>query len=275
MVGLITHIQKFSVHDGPGIRTTVFFKGCPLSCPWCQNPETIASYREVQFHSEQCVGCGTCSGICSQGCFTWNDITAFNSENCNQCGICIEHCPVNALRWSARLISTGELLHEIVKDRNYFDLSGGGVTLSGGEPLQQVEFCLELLKKLKRQGINTALDTSGYAPYRFFKKIMPYVDIILFDIKIMNEHLHEKYTKVSNSLILENFRQICMTGKRVIVRIPVIPGFTDAQANIAEIEKFVKQQPGNIQIEKIPFNPLMAKKYQLLGKICSISERSK
>jgi len=275
MVGLITHIQKFSVHDGPGIRTTVFLKGCPLSCPWCQNPETISSYREVQFHSEQCVGCGMCSGICSKGCFTWNGTTAFNSENCNQCGICIERCPVNALRWSARLISTGELLHEIVKDRTYFDLSGGGVTLSGGEPLQQGEFCLELLKKLKRQGINTASDTSGYVPYRFFKKIMPYVDVILFDIKIMNEHLHEKYTKVSNSLILENFRQICMTGKRVIVRIPVIPGYTDAQSNIAEIEKFVKQQPGNIQIEKIPFNPLMAKKYQLLGKTCSISERSK
>ncbi len=275
MVGLITHIQKFSVHDGPGIRTTVFLKGCPLSCPWCQNPEAMSSHREIQFHGEQCVGCGTCVGICPKGCFTWQGITAFDSENCNQCGICIERCPVSALRWSARNMSSDELLREIVKDRTYYNLSGGGVTLSGGEPLQQVDFCLELLRKVKRQGINTALDTSGYAPGSFFKKIMPYVDTILFDIKIMNGHLHERYTNVSNSLILENFRQICITGKRIIVRIPLIPGYTDSQDNIAEIEKFVQQQPGNIQIEKIPFNPLMAKKYQLLGKTCSIPERSK
>ncbi len=275
MVGLITHIQKFSIHDGPGIRTSVFLQGCPLSCSWCQNPEAMSNKNEVQFHREQCIGCKTCIDVCPKGCFSWNGKTIFNSENCNQCGICIEHCPVNTLRLSSINISAAEIIRMILKDRVYYRLSGGGITLSGGEPLQQADFCFDLLRKVKNHGINSAIDTSGFAPTQVLKRIIPLVDIFLFDIKYIDPLQHKKYTKVSNTLILENFRQICMSGKRVIVRIPLIPGYTDSEKNIASIEKFVKQLQGSIEIEKIPFNPLMEKKYTMLGKPCNIMERIK
>ncbi len=270
MNGLITNIQRFSVHDGPGIRTTVFFKGCPLSCLWCQNPETMSGRPEVIYHSEQCIACKTCMEVCPEKCMTWEGKIVFKSDNCDQCGICINNCPVNALRWSSEEISAREVLNEVMKDRVYYDISGGGITLSGGEPLRQFDFCRDLLKRSKKENLHTALDTSGYAPANTFESIMPLVDLFLFDIKFVNPCLHEKYTGISNSLILANFRRLCRAGKKVIVRIPLIPGFTDSKTNIGEIEAFVKEQDNGITIEKIPFNLLMVKKYQMLGRSCNL-----
>jgi len=267
MNGLITNIQRFSVHDGPGIRTTVFFKGCPLSCLWCQNPEAMSSRPEVIFHSEQCIACKTCLRICPKKCMAWEGIISFKSDNCDQCGICINNCPVNALRWSSEEISAREVLNEVMKDRVYYDISGGGITLSGGEPLQQSDFCHDLLKKSKKEKLHTALDTSGYAPFKTFELIMPLVDLFLFDIKLIDPQLHERYTGLSNVPILDNLFRLCQEGKKIIVRIPLIPGFTDSKKNLSGIESFVKQCSTGIKIERIPYNPLMKNKYHLLGRV--------
>jgi pyruvate formate lyase activating enzyme len=265
MKGFITNIQRFSIHDGPGIRTTVFFKGCPLSCRWCQNPEAITNRQDVIYDSEKCIGCKTCVSICPEKCMTWDGRINFTSDNCTRCGLCIDNCPVQALRWSSKTVSASHVIHEVLKDRVYYDISGGGITLSGGEPLQQIDFCHEILKKSKKEKLNTALDTSGYAPSKSFKKIMPLVDLFLFDIKFINSHLHEEYTGKTNELILENFRLLCQSKRKIIVRIPIIPGFTDSKVNIRGIESFVKKNNSSIVIEKIPFNPLMEKKYKMLG----------
>ena len=270
MNGLITNIQRFSVHDGPGIRTTVFLKGCPLSCLWCQNPEAMSNQPEVIFHSEQCIACKTCLRVCPKKCMAWGGIISFKSDNCDQCGICIEHCPVNALRWSSEEISARQVLNEVIKDRVYYDISGGGITLSGGEPLQQIDFCHDLLKKSKKEKLHTALDTSGYASVKTLEKIMPLVDLFLFDIKFVNPRFHEKYTGLSNTPIIANFKKLCKAWKTIIVRIPLIPGVTDSKTNLEEIEAFVKEQDNRIMIERIPFNLLMRKKYHMLGRSCNL-----
>lgn len=266
MKGLITHIQRFSVHDGPGIRTTVFFKGCPLSCLWCQNPEAMSDRPEVIFHSEQCIACKTCLSVCFRKCMSLKGKISFKNNNCDQCGVCIDHCPVHALRWSSEAMSIREVLDVVLKDQVYYDISGGGITLSGGEPLRQSEFCKELLKKSKKEKLHTTLDTSGYAPIKIFESIIPLVDLFLFDIKFINPQLHKKHTGLSNSPILANFRKLCQAGKKIIVRIPLIPDYTDSKKNLNEIEEFVRQQDNGIKIEKLPFNPLMEKKYRMLGR---------
>lgn len=267
MVGLITHIQRFSIHDGPGIRTTVFFKGCPLACRWCQNPEAVTDRAEVLFHAERCAGCGTCIDVCPQGCFTRRrGATSFGSADCDFCGLCIEHCPSGALAWSAVAKSAGDVLDEVLRDRVFYEISGGGMTLSGGEPLRQIGFCLELLGRAKRAGLHTALDTSGCVPFESIRNVLARADLFLYDIKFVDAALHERYTGSSNELILENFRRLGRSGKAMIVRIPLIPGVTDRPENLEGIERFVHKYAKGTIIEKIPYNPLMEKKYLMLGK---------
>ena len=265
MVGLITQMQRFSIHDGPGIRTTVFFKGCPLSCRWCQNPENMLIYADVLFHPGKCIGCKTCIEICPNKCFSWKGKTVFKSKNCDQCALCVSHCPVNALCMTAKKVSSDEILQTVLKDKAYYDVSGGGITLSGGEPLRQIDFCYDLLKKAKIKKLHTTLDTSGYALAEDLGKVISLVDVFLYDIKIINAQLHKKYTGVSNELILENFQRLCHAAKKIIVRIPLIPGITDLKTNLSEIDDFVKQRSPAIEIEKIPYNRLMGGKYQMLG----------
>lgn len=266
MVGLISHIQRFSVHDGPGIRTTVFFQGCPLACRWCQNPEAISDRAKVLFHAERCAGCGTCIRVCPQGCFSRRGgATAFDSAGCDVCGHCVERCPSGALAWSAVAKSAPEVLEEVLRDRAFYETSGGGMTLSGGEPLRQIGFCRDLLGRAKRAGLHTALDTSGCVPYGHFRKVLPLTDLFLYDIKLIDPVLHERHTGSSNEAILENFRKLSRTGKNIIVRVPLVPGITDSAENVGAIERFVRTESAEVVIEKIPYNPLMEKKYLLLG----------
>lgn len=266
MNGLITNIQKFSVHDGPGIRTTVFLKGCPLSCVWCQNPETISSYPEILFFQNRCIKCKKCIEVCSDNCFSWDEGISFSSDHCNQCGVCVDNCSTGALIWSSSYRSADDILGKVMKDKSYYDLSGGGITFSGGEPLHQTDFLHDLISKSKTLDIHVAVDTSGYMATEAIIKAMPFIDLFLYDIKFIDDELHKKYTGKSNDIILANFRKLYEAGARVIVRVPLIPGITDTQKNLSQINCFVESFPNKIEINYIPFNKLAVEKYRMIGK---------
>ncbi|MCK5760927.1 MAG: glycyl-radical enzyme activating protein [Candidatus Delongbacteria bacterium] len=218
--GTIFNIQKFSLHDGPGIRTTIFFKGCPLRCVWCHNPESISGKIETVFDREKCIDCDICKGVKDM-------ITANN-------------CPTNAIENIGYEITVDELFSEIEKDKEYYETSNGGVTFSGGEPLLQSEFLLEILKKCKENGIHTTIDTCGYVKQSDLEKINEYVDLYLYDLKLIDNAQHFKYTGVKNNLILENLKYLSDKGKRMFVRLPLIPEITDSEKNISEIIGFLK-----------------------------------
>ncbi len=266
MHGVITKIQRFSLHDGPGIRTTVFLKGCPLSCIWCQNPETITDYSEVLFFSGHCIGCRKCIEICPKQCFSFENKTKFKADNCNQCGLCIDNCPAGALKWSSGKELLDDILKEVMKDKIYYDFSGGGITLSGGEPLHQTDFCYNLALKSKDLGLHVVVDTSGYVDSEALMRIASLVDLFLYDIKFINNELHERYTGKSNDLILENFRKLCKAKKQILARVPLIPEITDQEDNLLQISNFVKDCGEHIKIDYIPFNTLSAEKYDMVGK---------
>lgn len=266
MRGLITKMQRFSVHDGPGIRTTIFLKGCPLSCSWCHNPETISEQREVILLSAKCVQCEKCIVGCAKGCFSLAAGLQFDDRSCDQCGQCVDICPTAALQWSAVELSVDDVMKEVSKDQSFYEHSGGGLTLSGGEPLSQIDFCLELAGRAKQAGWHVALDTSGHVPWPDLQKAISNVDLFLFDLKFIDDDLHEKYTGASNTLILENFRQLSATQRDIIVRTPMVPGITDGQDNLSAIASFVNNCRRGIRIEHIPFNALAAQKYSMLGR---------
>lgn len=270
MKGVITKIQRFSLHDGPGIRTTVFLKGCPLACVWCQNPENISIYSEVLFLNNRCLNCLKCLNVCPKGCFAFEEQISFKSKSCNRCGLCIETCPVLALEWSSREATCKDILSEIIKDKLYYDISGGGVTLSGGEPLAQPEFCFYLIKDAKSLGLHVVVDTCGYASGNILEKIIPFVDLFLFDLKFIDNRLHKEYTGKSNDIILDNFKLLCQAKKSIIVRVPIIARKTDTQENLLEIKEFVGQFDAGIKIDYVPFNPLMRQKYGMLGGDCPL-----
>ncbi|MBI2341613.1 MAG: glycyl-radical enzyme activating protein [Deltaproteobacteria bacterium] len=269
MTGLITNIQRFCIHDGPGIRTTVFFKGCPLSCVWCQNPETIKSLNEVLFAERDCISCKICIEACPHDCFKWMDKIIYNSDKCDQCGICVDECPSGALKWAAKEFTVEGVLNEIMRDSEYYIVSSGGCTLSGGEPLFQYEFSYELTKNLKSAGIHVTIDTAGSVSPDLFRKITGFADLFLFDLKFIDGELHRRWTGVSNELILENFQTLCEFGKDVVVRVPLIKGITDGYKNISDIKKYTLSK--KVKVEFIPFNKLAAKKYHMLGRDCPVA----
>ncbi|NLD47313.1 MAG: glycyl-radical enzyme activating protein, partial [Clostridiaceae bacterium] len=242
MTGLITKIQRFSVHDGPGIRTTVFLKGCYLECIWCQNPETIKSYPEVIRYSEKCIKCEKCVEVCEHNCFQFtNEEISFKNESCNQCWNCVNDCPTASLLKSANLYSSDEILDIVMRDNEFYKISGGGITLSGGEPFFQSEFCIDLLKKAKTRKLNTTIDTSGYTDLETLKRALPYIDLVLYDIKFLDKSLHIKYTGKSNVPILNNFDFLYDAQIPIRVRVPVIPNITDIDNNISKIEEYLSK----------------------------------
>lgn len=264
--GWITRIQRFSLHDGPGIRTTFFLKGCPLSCAWCHNPENISEHNEVMYERICCADCGKCLEICERSCFVENRKDYFDSTNCDRCGRCIENCQTGALTWSGRQISAAQIITEAAKDKLFYTFSGGGLTLSGGEPLHQIGFCREIAARAKDIGLHVAVDTSGFVRYEAFEAIGQLVDLYLYDLKFIDAALHKKFTGQDNQLILANFKRLCSAGRSVIVRIPLVAGITDMPENLGQITDFVAQWGNGAMMEKIPFNPLMKEKYRMLGR---------
>ena len=246
MNGVIFDIKEMAVHDGPGIRTTVFFKGCPLRCKWCHNPEGLTSEPQLMYKQARCIKCGRCKTEC-------------NHPECQPFGKCIRVCPQNCLEISGRTVDAKELAKELKENAEILGDSFGGFTFSGGEPLAQPKFLIELMNELK--DYHLCIETSGYANTEVFSEIAEKLDFVIMDMKIADSELHKKYTGVSNSRILENFETLRKSGKPYLIRTPLIPNITDTKENLEGIKKII----GNSNWEKLPYNKMAGAKYKMLG----------
>ena len=266
MNGTIFDIKKFSIHDGPGIRTTVFLKGCPLSCWWCHNPESQSPHPEIQYFENRCILCGDCAAVCENDAIHFEGETRiWKKELCQLCGDCAESCSTEAVQLVGYTASVEKVMREIEKDTIYYDQSGGGVTFSGGEPLQQVEFLAALLERCKEHEIHTAVDTSGLAAWGHFKKILPFTNLFLYDLKVMDEEKHRLYTGISNRLILENLQNLTETGARVTVRIPIIPKLNDDEMNLEATIVFLSSLERIQNVDLLPYHNIATDKYQRMA----------
>ena len=265
MNGNIFEVKHMAVHDGPGIRTTVFLKGCSLKCIWCHNPEGICAKPQYAYLAHKCIGCKICETVCEQVVHSFENGThTVDRSKCTLCGKCIDECPAEALSIYGREADTDELLEEILKDKDFYECSDGGVTLSGGEALLQADFCAELLKKLKENGIHTAVDTCGNVPKEAFDKVLPYTDLFLYDIKHIDSKEHKKLTGASNALILDNLKYITEKGAKVEIRIPLVPGHNDSEDVIRGIGKLLGSLDGITKVKVLPYHSFARSKYTAL-----------
>lgn len=266
---LIYDIQKYSIHDGDGIRTTVFFKGCPLHCRWCHNPESQNFYRDFMFSSEKCTGCGACVRGCGQGAIAISRSGEAETDRskCVKCGVCTEYCLNSARSIAGKTYAIDELVHEIVKDEMFYEQSGGGVTLSGGEVMaQDAEYIEKLVKLLFEKGFSVNIDTCGYAPYERFERILPYTDTFLYDIKAMDSTQHERFTGAGNELILENLKKLSGAGARIYLRLPLIGNVNANEEFISSVIEFLKSGVNVCQINLLPYHSIGKSKYERLGR---------
>lgn len=243
---IIFDVERNSFVDGPGIRTTVFFKGCNLKCAWCHNPESQSMKKEILFYKDKCTACGRCANL------TVDDTEFFCYEGAKE--ICGKEYTVD------------DVLNEVIKDKSFYENSGGGVTFSGGECMLQIDFLCELLKKCKENGVHTAVDTAGCVPWTYFEKIMPYADMFLYDIKAMDSDLHKKYVGVDNVLILENLAKLLQRGMRLWIRIPVIGGVNDTEEEMGKIKQFFHEHGCPEKVELLPYHAMGEHKYRALGR---------
>ncbi|MHB1315752.1 MAG: glycyl-radical enzyme activating protein [Christensenellales bacterium] len=266
ITGNIWHIQRYNVHDGKGIRTIVFFKGCPLHCLWCANPEGISSRQEIKFNAEKCIGCRGCVQLCPNGANILSEQgVSLDWNKCKACRTCISACTVGARECLGQKVTVHEVMEELRKDFVFFRNSGGGLTLSGGEALLQAEFAQELLKEAKKEHFDTAVETCGNVPWASFESVMPYTDMFMVDIKHMDPVKHRELTGCDNALILKNARMLLKKGAPVVFRVPVIPGLNDSEDNIKALAGFASEtQP--LQVELLPYHQLGVSKYEMMGK---------
>lgn len=265
IMGLISDVQRFCIHDGPGIRTTVFMKGCPLRCFWCHNPETWHMKQEVQLFTERCIGCGECFKCCPAGAhFMIDGQRRFKRELCTACGKCVESCYSGALVMAGKWWTPNELMKVLLKDKNYYENSGGGITLSGGEPLLQQQFSLQVLKLCREAGLSTAIETCGMYRWGEVEELLPWLDLVIMDIKVMDEEKHWSATGASNKNILANAQKYSETGIPLIIRTPVIPTVNDTVEDIGAIVSFIRYFPNLMYYELMPFHQMAGNKYKSL-----------
>ncbi len=266
MEGVIFDLRKFSIHDGPGIRTTVFFKGCPMGCWWCHNPEGMHKQQEIMINPARCIKeCQECLNICNS--ISKKEKISIDKKTCNLCGKCALACPAEAIEMVGKNVSVKDVMDKIEEDKVFYEVSGGGATFSGGEPLMQPDFLKALLSNCKEKGIHTALDTSGYAPYApysIIESMMGNVDLFLYDLKVMDDGMHRKYTGVSNALILRNLAELSKAHKNIEIRFPLIPLITDTDENVKQVLEFLTKL-GIRRISLLPFHVIGYKKYERLG----------
>ena len=266
MQGIITDIQRFSVHDGPGIRTTVFLKGCNLRCAWCHNPETLHPGPELQVLPDKCIDCKACLAACPQGA---HEVTGgrrvFHRDRCTACGACAAVCYSGALVLVGRRMTAGEVMAEVLEDRVFYETSGGGVTVSGGEPLSQREFARCILDRAKHEHLHTAVDTNLASPWQDVAALLPLADLFLVDVKMMDSARHTRWTGVPNALVLENARRLSREGVPMVVRTPVVPGVNDTVEQIGAVADFIRAFPNLEYYELLPYHPLGTGKYRSLG----------
>jgi pyruvate formate lyase activating enzyme len=264
--GIVFDIQRYSLEDGPGIRTSVFLKGCPLNCMWCSNPESRILQPELAHFTSNCIKCGDCFKSCSIHAIAITDSgVKIDRSRCNLCEACAEACINNAMKMIGKEMSVEEIIREIVRDKPFYEDSSGGMTLTGGEPSYQARFAADILRASKYEGIHTAIETCGYTRWPNLKKLLNHTDLVLFDIKIIADELSKKYTGNGTSVILENLKQTDSIGKTIYIRFPFIPGFTDSPENLKAITELVKGLYNVAEIDILPFHQYGKHKYKSLG----------
>ncbi len=263
--GIVFDIMHFSTRDGPGIRTTVFLKGCPLHCAWCHNPESQSIKPELMLRPNLCIACETCLSACPQGAIALVDGEYVTDRSaCTLCGNCVDACTAEARQIVGREMTEGQVMAEVLKDLAFYDESGGGVTFSGGEALLQHHFLLALLKACRNAGIHTAVDTSGFATWAVIDQIRPYVDLFLYDLKALDDRIHRQYTGVSNALILSNLQRLSSLGHAILLRMPLIPGINDSPEAIRAAGELAASLPNLAGLEILPYHLAGVEKYRRL-----------
>ncbi len=266
LTGMVFDIKRFAVHDGPGIRTTVFLKGCPLDCVWCHNPESKSSAPQISFVAERCIGCGLCVETCPHGARSLDrGRMVYDRSRCVACGACARVCPTTATELVGEAHTVDEIWTEVVADRPFYEHSGGGLTISGGEPLDQFDFTLALAVRARNEGVHVCLDTSGYASAEELRSVAPLVDLFLFDIKETDSARHRKFTGVGNETILANLRLLDELGRPLVLRCPIIPGVNMRDGYLAALAELARSLKGCQGLHVMPYHNLAAGKYARLG----------
>jgi len=271
--GTVFDIKRYSIHDGPGIRTTVFLKGCPLGCSWCHNPESQAPRPEVMVRDSRCIHCGACVAACPQGAIRLEgEQSTTDRDRCTLCGSCVQACYAEAREIVGREMELPEVLAAVERDLAFYEESGGGVTFSGGEPLAQPSFLLGLLRACSERGIHTVVDTCGFSTWAVLDGIREWVDLFLYDLKVMDGDRHSQLTGVSNELILSNLKALSTAGHPLVVRVPLIPGVNDDSANVRAIGEFVAALPRRYPVELLPYHRTAVDKYRRLNRAYALGE---
>jgi len=270
--GVVFDVRRFSVHDGPGIRTTVFLKGCPLRCAWCHNPEGLSAAPEVVWRGERCIRCGTCIATCPEEALAWTgEAPVLDGTRCTLCGDCADVCYADAREVLGRTMTVDDVLAAVERDRPFYEESGGGVTVSGGEPLAQPAFLVELLAQCRARDLHTVLDTSGYAPWTVLDAVRGDVALFHYDLKLIDDARHRVVTGVSNVLILENLARLAAEGHDVVVRLPLVPGVNDDDGNLLATGRLAVEL-GIRRIDVLPYHRLGGDKYGRLGRDSTMPE---